>query len=126
MGRKTYDSLGKALPKRRNVVITRNEDWKADDADVMHNLGDALKACVGEEEVFIIGGSTIYEKVLELDMVNKIHLTRIHAEFEGDTFFEMPEDKKWLLASSELHTVDDRNPYDFTICVYVRQDQGRR
>lgn len=126
MGRKTYQSLGRALPNRRNIVITRNRDWKAPDVEIFYDLGEAVKACVGEQEVFVIGGSMVYAKALELDIVDRIHLTRIHTEVKGDTFFTMPEDKKWLIQSKEKHLSDEKNPYDYTFILYHRQDQGHR
>ena len=119
MGRKTYESLGKALPKRRNIVITRNPDLELADAEVVHSLGDALKACLDEEEVFIIGGGTIYQKSLDLDIADKIYLTVVHAVINGDTFFRIPE-TGWNKVSSEFHDTDERHAHSFTFEVHER------
>ncbi|MCL4109110.1 UNVERIFIED_CONTAM: hypothetical protein GTU68_031022 [Idotea baltica] len=119
MGRKTYQSLGKALPKRRNIVITRDESLALPDAEIVHSLVDALKLCVGEEEVFVIGGGTIYELALELDLADKILITVVHTQLEGDTYFRIPA-QGWQLTSSEAHEKDDRHVYPFTFEVHER------
>ncbi len=119
MGRKTYQSLGKALPKRRNLVITRDRNLELPDAEVVHSLGDALKACLNEEEVFIIGGGTIYQNALELDIAGKIYLTVVHAVINGDTFFRIPE-TGWRKVSSEFHDVDEKHAHSFTFEVHER------
>lgn len=119
MGRKTYESLGKALPKRRNIVITRNQGLVLPDAEVVHSLGDALKACKDEEELFIIGGGMIYQKALDLDVADRIYLTVVHATITGDTFFRIPEEG-WKKVSSELHEVDEKHAYPFTFEIHER------
>ena len=119
MGRKTYQILGKALPKRRNIVITRNQNLELPDAEVVYSLEEALKSCEGEEEVFIIGGGMIYQKGLDLGVVDKIYLTVVHTEIDGDTYFHMP-DSGWKKVSSERHEVDDRHVYAFTFEVHER------
>lgn len=124
MGRKTYDSIGKALPKRRNIVITRNPDLALPDAEVFLGLGEALKACVGEEEVFVIGGGTVYKKCLELNVVDRIYLTTVHGEFEGDTFFEVPEGPEWHRTSEVRHAADEKNAWDYSFAVLERSTKG--
>lgn len=114
MGRKTYDSIGKPLPRRRNLVITRNQDWKAEGAEVFHSLEDAIAACEGEEEVFVIGGATIYQQALDADLVDRIYLTRIHEDFEGDTFFKLPEEGQWRETERETHQPDEKNKYVYS------------
>jgi dihydrofolate reductase len=124
MGRKTYESIGKPLPNRRNIVVSRNPDFKADGIEVIDSLGDALKACIGEDEVFVIGGGTIYAKTLDLDIVDKIYMTVVHADFEGDTFFELPGNKTWLTDHSERHAADEKNAYDYSFITKVRQREA--
>ena len=119
MGRKTYQSLGKALPKRRNIVLTRDPEFTLPDAEVVHSLGEALKACVGEEEVFIIGGGMIYQNALDLDIANRVYLTVVHTTIEGDTFFHLPP-RGWDLVSSDHHQQDDRHTFPFTFEVHER------
>lgn len=85
MGRKTFDSIGKPLPNRRSIIITRQHDLKIEGCEVVHSLDEAIQLCKGEPEVFIIGGAEIYKQSLE--KANKIYLTRVYADFEGDAFF---------------------------------------
>jgi len=119
MGRKTYESLGKALPKRRNIVVSRNPELELGDAEVFHSLVDALKACKEEEEVFVIGGGTIYQLALELDLADKILLTVVHTSLEGDTHFNIPAEG-WSLVSAERHEKDDRHAFAFTFQTFQR------
>jgi dihydrofolate reductase len=114
MGRKTYDSIGKPLPQRRNIVITRNQEWKADGTEVFNSLEAAIEACEGEEEVFVIGGATIYKKVLEENLANRIYLTRIHENFDGDTFFKLPNADSWTEIERETHQPDEKNQYVYS------------
>lgn len=96
MGRKTYDSIGKPLPKRHNIVITRNSDFKAEGAEVFSSIEDAMKrakevAPEWENEVYVIGGSEIYKQTI--DHVDTIYLTRIHQDFAGDAIYEPVNDE---------------------------------
>jgi dihydrofolate reductase len=120
MGRKTFESFGaKPLPKRVNVVITRNADYVPEGIRLVHGLGEALSlvSAAGETEAFIIGGGTIYREALPL--ADRIYLTRISTEVDGDTFF--PElDRSWSLHSSEPHLADDANPFDYVFEVWTR------
>jgi dihydrofolate reductase len=115
MGRKTWESIGKPLPKRRNIVVSRRPNLELEGAEVVSSLGDALKACVGEDEVFIIGGASIYQKALELDIVDRVWLTRVDAEIVGDTYFQFPNEKPWNQGKTEFHPADDRHAYPFQI-----------
>ncbi|KGE15500.1 dihydrofolate reductase [Sphingobacterium deserti] len=118
MGRKTYDSMGEALPNRRNIVLTRDEEWTAEEVDVANSINEVLTYCRDEREVFIIGGGNIYKQWLP--HANKILLTRVHASFEADAFFpEFPQDE-WKRVNSEEHPVDDRHAYPFTYEVWER------
>jgi dihydrofolate reductase len=85
MGRKTYDSLGRLLPGRTTVIVTRNQAYKVEGAIVVHSLEDAIAACGDDEEVFLIGGAELYKDGLEL--ANKLYVTEINTEYEGDAFF---------------------------------------
>lgn len=124
MGRKTFESIGRPLPNRRNIVVSRNEDFNAEGIEVFNTLGDALKACRSEEEVFVIGGGTIYAKTLDLDVVDKIYMTIVHANFEGDTFFAIPGNKTWLTDHSERHLADEKNAFDYSFVTKVRQREA--
>ncbi|MCY4780088.1 dihydrofolate reductase [Sphingobacterium sp. UT-1RO-CII-1] len=118
MGRKTFDSIGKPLPDRRNIVVTRNQNWVSDEVDVANSLDEVLTYCRDEREIFIIGGANIYEQTLPL--AQKILLTRVHTNIEADSFFpELPQ-AQWKLTHQEYHPKDDKHAYDFTFEVWEK------
>ena len=114
MGRKTHESIGRALPGRRNLVITRNPEYRSKGVEIFGSLGDALKACLEEEEVCIIGGGSIYREAFDLDLVDRLYLTRVEAEIEGDTYFNAPEGKEWREVSRESYPADEKHAYPYT------------
>ncbi len=118
MGRKTYESVGKPLPNRRNIVITRQPDYAAVGVEVVHSLEEALALCTTEATVFIVGGAEIYQQALPL--VGRIYLTRVHAAMEGDSYFPALEEMEWVLVSAESHLADERHQYGYTFMVYER------
>lgn len=115
MGRKTFDSIGKPLPERKNIVITRNPEWKHEGILRVSSLEDALKDCEAESEVFIIGGGEIYAQAYP--KANRLILTVIEKEFEGDTFFPFPFEKDFQIVSktSILISQKEKLPYRFEI-----------
>lgn len=115
MGRKTFDSMGKALPKRRNIVIT-GQNLKFEGCETVHSLDEALKICQDEELVSIIGGATIFEQSMHL--VNLLHITCIHHTFEADTFFPEIDHDKWKFTEREDHEADEKNPYPYSFLTY--------
>ncbi len=119
MGRKTFESIGKALPGRRNIVITRQLDFQAEDVDVANSLQEVLTYCRDEREIFIIGGAQIYKQSLPL--AQKVLLTRVHSSIAAaDAYFpELPADS-WELLSAEVHHKDEKHAYDYTFEVYKR------
>lgn len=111
MGRKTYESIGKPLPNRRFVIITRNKNYKVEGCEVVHSLEDALNLCPPEDESFVIGGDQIYR--LALPHVDRIYLTRVHHQYDGDRYF--PElGSNWKEFESEFHHADDKHEVSFT------------
>ncbi len=120
MGRKTFESLGKPLPDRMNIVISRRKSFKAEGVHVAESLKEALKKA-GEyagKNIFIIGGGEIYRQSLAL--ADRIHLTRIHHRFEGDTFFPELAGDKWRIVSKDDHLPDERNPHAYSFIIYER------
>lgn len=111
MGRKTFESIGKPLPGRTNIVVTRQKDFQACGVLVAHSLENALRYCEKEPEVFAIGGATIYEQALPL--ADKIYLTLIHQDFEGDARFEFDR-SAWKEVSREDHPPDAANPHPYS------------
>ncbi|WP_276346514.1 dihydrofolate reductase [Daejeonella sp. JGW-45] len=118
MGRKTFESIGKALPNRRNIVISRQEGYTAEGADAVSSLQEAFLLCEGEEEVFIIGGAQIFEHSLSLADV--IYLTVIHHRFDADTFFPKIDKKAWKEVESSSHQPDEKNKYSYTFIKYSK------
>lgn len=105
MGRKTFDSIGKPLPGRKNIVVSRQKDLKIDGVNVVSSLEEALKKTMFENEVFIIGGGQIYEQVLPL--ASKLYLTVIDKDFEADTFFPEIDYSEWQLVAEDTHHFDE-------------------
>jgi len=118
MGRKTYESVGKPLPKRRNIVITRNQDFAPEGVEVCHSLDAALELLDDTEENFIVGGSEIYK--MSLPYCDKIYYTEIDASFEADTFFPSFNREDWHLVRREEHGSDEKNPYNYCFLTYER------
>ncbi|CAH8771290.1 dihydrofolate reductase [Paenibacillus dendritiformis] len=119
MGRKTYESLGKALPNRRNIVLTRNPEWIAPDAEVMHHIESVLPLAA-DEEIMVMGGAQIYREFLPL--ADKLLVTRIDAEFEGDEYFPPYDEAAWELAEEAEGPVDEKNRYPHRFQTYVRKE----
>lgn len=119
MGRKTFDSVGKPLPNRRNIVISRNAQLKIDGVEVVNSLAEALAITKTEEkQVFIVGGAEIYKQALP--KTKNLYLTTIHHNFEADTFFPEIDRNEWKLISSEAHKADEKNKYAYTFEVLER------
>lgn len=121
MGRKTFESLGNPLPHRDSWIITRNKAYTSDGITTFHSLESAIKA--GEEKgletVFILGGGEIYRQ--SMDIADKLIITEVHEEFEGDTVFPKIDLDVWVEASREEHKADEKNKYDFAFVVYKRK-----
>ncbi len=99
MGRKTYESLGRLLPGRTTVIVTRNKHYKVEGALIAHSLEAALMLCAGDDEPFVIGGAELYKVGLKL--ATKLYITEVHAAFEGDAFFPDMQEKSWRLLTQE-------------------------
>jgi len=121
MGRKTFESIGRPLPERKNIVITRDHAYVAPGCTVVGSFEEALKEArdtEGDGEVFIIGGAEIYK--LALPMADKMYLTFVDAEREADAFFPEFKEGEWNVVQEESHPADDRHLYAFTFRVYER------
>lgn len=117
MGRKTFDSIGKALPKRTNIIISSNPDFNAPACIVVQNLKDAI-AKADSNEVFIVGGASIYEQ--SMPIADKLYITHVHHTFRADTFFPVIDPKIWKVTSSEDHFKDEKHAYDFSFVTYEK------
>lgn len=118
MGRKTFESIGKALPGRRNIVLSRDADLRIEGAEVFERLEDAIAACK-EESICIIGGGEIYR--LAFPFATHLSLTKVHTELHADTFFPEVTDSEWTLISSEPHPRDEKHAYAFDFLDYTRK-----
>ncbi|MFN8154060.1 MAG: dihydrofolate reductase [Bacteroidia bacterium] len=118
MGRKTFESIGKALPKRRNIVLTRQEDYEAPGCEIMDDLFTAIKSCQKEGEVFVIGGAEIYRQAIQV--ADKIYLTRVDTEAMADAHFPDFSLSAWKLIYLLKNKADADNAYDYTFSIYQR------
>ncbi|MCH2182030.1 MAG: dihydrofolate reductase [Mariniblastus sp.] len=118
MGRKTFESIGRLLPGRTTIIVTRQAGYEFPGALVAGSISEAIEMSASDPSPFITGGAEIYR--LALDRVDRIYLTRIHAEVEGDTYLSGIDWGEWKQVESEAHYADDRNQFDFTFEVYAR------
>ena len=116
MGRKTYDSLGRLLPGRTTVIVTRNRNYQVEGAVVVHSLEEAVQVCANDSETFLIGGAELYKDGLKL--ANKLYLTEIDAEYEGDAFFPAFDMAEWEAGERETHQT--QNGLGFSYITYQR------
>jgi dihydrofolate reductase len=121
MGRKTFESIGKPLPGRKTIIVTRNSDYYAEGCEIASNLKDALCKVKEESEVFVAGGGEIYRQVINLHFTRKLYITRVYANFEGDSFFPDISTEKWELVDREDQPIDEKNPYPFAFLTYKRR-----
>lgn len=118
MGRKTLDSVGRALPDRRTIVVTRNAHYECKGVETTTSLERALQLTVEEEEVFVVGGGDIYR--LALPRADRIYLTFVHSKFDGDTFFPEIDPSCWTLTQDDRHEPDDKHRYPYSFRLYER------
>ncbi len=118
MGRKTYESINRLLPGRTTVIVTRQSGFQVPGAVIAHSLDEALTACAGDDEVFVIGGAQLYAAALPL--ADRIYLTIVEADVPGDTLMPEFDLSAWRLVSSEPHPADEKNLYTYTLHVFER------
>lgn len=119
MGRKTWESIGRLLPGRRSVIVSRNPDYAVPGAIVADSLRAALAICPYDEEVFVIGGAELFREALPI--ADRLYLTVVDAEVAGDTVMPEIDFDDWLAAETETVAADDRNPYAFRFTRYERK-----
>lgn len=124
MGRKTFDSIGKPLPGRKNIVITRSLDWQHDGVSVVHSVEEAL-ALAGKDdvrEIFVIGGAEIFRTAYP--NAGRLYLTRVHHRFDGDVFLPPVDEQQWQMQKEVACPADEKNAYAHTFQVWVRKAPG--
>ncbi len=121
MGRKCFQSIGKPLPKRTNIIVTRNPFYIVSNCYIASSVEEALEIAYdnGEEEAIIIGGGEIYK--LTQKLWDKLYITEVHAEIEGDIFFPKIDTKKWVKVSEESHQKDAKHEFDYSFLVYEKK-----
>lgn len=121
MGRKTYESIGRPLPKRTNIVVTRNENLNIKGCFTMHSLEQAIALAKDEKpkEIFIIGGANIYRQAIPL--LDKIYRTLVHIKPIGDTFFDIPDIENWQMVHDEYHSANSKNLVPFSFQTFERK-----
>ena len=121
MGRKTFEAVNKPLPGRTNIVITRNQDWKAAGVKTAENLDGAIEMAIqtNAKQLFIIGGGEIYAQAMPLADI--IYLTRVHTILEGDTFFPALDESRWELFSNDDFPADEKHAFDYSFQLWKRK-----
>lgn len=118
MGRKTYESIGRPLPGRTTVIISRQTNYAPEGCTVVSSLKDAIKVAEHDEEAFIFGGGEIFTQALPL--TDKIYFTKVHCEVEGDTFFPALNPLEWKVIDEQSFPADEKNQFGCTMTVYLR------
>ena len=119
MGRKTFESIGKPLPGRQNIVLTREPNYRRDGVTVVHDADAALAAAGGAAEIMVIGGADLFR--LFLPRAARIHLTRVHGDIAGDVVWPALDTREWAVAAREAHDSDDRHAYAMTFEVWEKR-----
>ncbi len=122
MGRKTHESIGRPLPGRQNIVITRDESFFAEGCTIVSSIPGALQAAGEVEEVMFMGGASLYEQVLP--QVNRLYLTQVHATLAGDTWFPEWDPKEWTEVSRVDYLADEKNAFDYSFIVLERDTKS--
>jgi dihydrofolate reductase len=119
MGRKTYDSSGKPLKNRRNIILSKDKNLVIPGCEVVNSLDEALKLVKDQGEIFIIGGEEIFREAMPI--ADKIYLTRIFGDFEGDSYFPPINENEWKQISINEYKADEKNPYPFAFLEYIKK-----
>ena len=121
MGRRTYESIGRLLPGRTTVIVTRQKDYAVEGAVVAHSVREAIDACKGDDEIFVIGGADLFRETLPV--ADRLYLTTVDAEPEGDTFMPAFDDSQWNETSAKSFDRDEKHAYSYRLSVLDRVKQ---
>ncbi len=119
MGRKTHESIGRPLPGRKNIVLTRANDFDAEGCTIVHSLDDAFQAAGDVDEIIIMGGSRIYDQ--SLARAGRLYLTEVHADIGGDVYFPEFDKGEWVELERQDHSADEKNDFDYSFVVLERK-----
>jgi dihydrofolate reductase len=118
MGRRTHESIGRALPGRKNIVITSDQEYESDGCTISFSVQQALQECENIEEVMVVGGASLYKQFLP--EASTIYLTLVHATLSGDTWFPDWDKNQWQVLSEEKFSADEKNEHPYSFIVYKR------
>ena len=121
MGRNTYESIGKPLPNRTTVIITRNPNYKAAGSIVVDSIEKAIEVAKNDSEIFIIGGAQIYKQTIASNLVDQLDITKVHHEFEADVYFPEIDSTIWSETSRENFDADEKNKYNYSFIRYNKR-----
>jgi dihydrofolate reductase len=119
MGRKTFESIGKPLPGRLNIVVTRDTNYRREGVSVVHGVDEAIAAAAGAPELMVIGGSELFRQFLP--RAGRVHLTRVHAQVEGDVTWPPLDTRSWEVVEKEQHAADERHAWPMTFEVWEKR-----
>jgi dihydrofolate reductase len=119
MGRKTFESIGKPLPGRENIVVTRDTNYRRDGVTVVHDLDGALRAAASAPEIMVIGGAELFRALLP--RAGRIHLTRVHGNIAGDVMWPALDERDWQVVEREPRAADERHAYAMTFEVWEKR-----
>jgi len=123
MGRRTFESIGRALPGRRNIVVTRASGFAAEGCEIAGGIDRAIELCEPSDEIMLIGGASLYRQTLQ--RASCLYVTRIDHEFDGDTWFPEFDESRWRVEMQQDCEADERNPYAYSFVKYVREIYGQ-
>lgn len=122
MGRKTFESIGKPLPNRTSIIISRNPQYHVAGCLTATSLEAALDLAKNQEKIFIIGGAQIYKQAMEQKLADQLEITRVEGDFEADAFFPEITPEDWMEIAREEHQADDKNKYNYAFIRYQKRD----
>ncbi|QXP66834.1 dihydrofolate reductase [Polaribacter sp. AHE13PA] len=121
MGRNTFESIGKPLPNRTTIIITRNKNYFKEGCLIANSIEEAIEMVENKDDIFIIGGAQIYKECIEKDLVDRLDITQVHHEFEADVFFPEIDLKIWKETAREDFLADEKNKFDFSFVRYSKK-----
>jgi len=121
MGRKTFESLGRVLPNRKHIVLTKDTSFQIDNqnVEIVNDIKELDKYIKLEEECFVIGGAIVYAQLMP--KVEKMYITKIHKKFDGDAYFPVIDEENWIILEKSQGVKDEKNPYDYEYITYKRK-----
>ena len=121
MGRNTFESIGKPLPNRTTVIITRNKNYKQEGCIVVDSIEKAIDVAKNDEQIFIIGGAQIYKQTIASNLVDQLDITQVHHSFDADVYFPKIDSDIWKEVAREDFNADEKNKYDFSFISYKKK-----